>query len=262
MATRLTVQWAVRTPEVEAWTSAELTQLSAALGSPTAWTFFLHQSFRRSRHDGQALPALRRSLRVWMLCCDAALLSWRAGATRRWPPPGAFGWAIGALLLAEWHLGMIPTRDDPNPTGLALPNGLTLLRMLLPAGIVGASGRGTSGIRACIALGALVTDVLDGYLARRAGAQTHFGAIADPLADAAIWTTLATTARSGRYSRILGWLVVLRYGTPMVLALAVTFRRGRTYDWYPSAIGRWSSAALASLLTLREIHGVATSRIK
>jgi len=67
-----------------------------------------------------------------------------------------------------------------------LPNALTLLRLaalpVLLVVLLRAPGP-TSGWGAAIFGVVAGTDLLDGYLARRLGAETRFGRIADPLAD-------------------------------------------------------------------------------
>lgn len=252
---RATVQQAVRTPQVADWTSSELSRLSASIGSPMAWLTFLQYAFSRSRQDAREMPALQRSLRRWMLLCSLGLTVLRFRLTRRTPNRRGLGWLLGTSLMAEWHLGMIPSRGAPTPVRLDLPNRLTLLRSLLPAAASGLDHHiGERRLRAWIALAGLITDFGDGWLARRTRSQTHFGTVVDPLADAALWTTLAMTNRSGRRARILGLVVVLRYAAPIALALTLTFQRGRTYDWFPSTPGRWSSGAFALLISLQEVR--------
>lgn len=254
------VQHELRTPAVAAWTSVQLTVLSASLASPTVWASFLRQSFLRSRQDAGELPALRRSLRIWMFLAGGTLLLFRAIASRRFPSGVSVGWVTGMSLLAEWHLGMIPTRDNPSPTTLAPSNRLTLLRALLPAVFLGVYGRGQGSARAVAAIGGLATDLLDGLLARRTRMQTHFGAVADPLADTVVWITLALTARGGHFPRVLAWLTCVRYGMPIIVSLAATLRQGATFDWARSRAGRWSSATIAVSLASCEIREAMRAR--
>lgn len=67
-----------------------------------------------------------------------------------------------------------------------LPNALTLARLaalpVLLVVLLRAEGP-TSGLGALIFGVVAATDLLDGHLARRLGAETRFGRIADPLAD-------------------------------------------------------------------------------
>ena len=69
---------------------------------------------------------------------------------------------------------------------LWLPNALTIGRLaalpVLLVVLITAEGP-TSGLAAAIFAVLGVSDLLDGYLARRLGAESRFGRIADPLAD-------------------------------------------------------------------------------
>ncbi len=248
------VQQAVRTQAVEEWTSAALARLSADRTNPLAWAAFLRDSFGRWLEDGRQMPALRRSLRIWLLVCSGTTLLAHALASGRRPDKASLAWALATSLMADWHLGMIPSPTDPSPTRLGLPNRLTLLRAFLPAALMGRiKGRKAQRLRTAVALSALISDFVDGYVAKRTNARTHFGSVADPLADAAVWITLATTGPRSRYRRRIAWLTSTRHGAPVLLGLLVTFSRGRTYDWRSNKLGRWSSALLAILLALREV---------
>lgn len=97
------------------------------------------------------------------------------------------------------------------PSWLSLPNALTLSRVPLAA--CGAAYLWAR--RPWVGLGFLVaaylTDVLDGFFARRAGRVTDFGKAADPLAD-----KIATAG--------VGLVLVIRYGVPWWLLGAAVAR--------------------------------------
>jgi hypothetical protein len=251
---RRTAQAAVRRPEVADWVDVELSALSRELASPAAWLRFLGASFHRWRQDGRSLPTLRRSLRLWLLGCGSAALACQIAVRRTRPTRQSVTWVLAASLMADWHLGMLPTRDNGTPTRLALPNRLTLIRAFLPAAFAGLSdSQGARRIRWGACLLSLCTDFLDGILARRNGACTHFGVVADPLADGLFWTALAWHAPRRRFGRSLASLATIRYIVPLAGALAISFARGRTFDWNRSHIGRGSGAALSALMVLREL---------
>ena len=69
---------------------------------------------------------------------------------------------------------------------LSLPNVLSLSRLALVPLLVATPGRGA---RAAIIATAALTDLLDGWLARRSGTASRFGAILDPVADRAFVLT-------------------------------------------------------------------------
>jgi CDP-diacylglycerol--glycerol-3-phosphate 3-phosphatidyltransferase len=76
-----------------------------------------------------------------------------------------------------------------SPRLVNLPNGLTVLRLVLVPIFVAFLVEGGTGSRivAFFVFGvASITDLLDGQLARRSGMITDFGKIADPIADKAL----------------------------------------------------------------------------
>jgi CDP-diacylglycerol--glycerol-3-phosphate 3-phosphatidyltransferase len=86
---------------------------------------------------------------------------------------------------------------DPveSPSIVNVPNGLTVLRLLLVpvfAWLLLRDGGDDTTSRiwsAVVFLGASLTDLVDGELARRQGQVTNFGKIADPIADKALTGT-------------------------------------------------------------------------
>ena len=86
---------------------------------------------------------------------------------------------------------------DPveSPSVVNVPNALTILRLLLVplfAWLLLRDGGTDTASRvwsAVVFLGASLTDLLDGELARRQGQVTNFGKIADPIADKALTGT-------------------------------------------------------------------------
>ncbi|WP_422774852.1 CDP-diacylglycerol--glycerol-3-phosphate 3-phosphatidyltransferase [Plantactinospora sp. WMMC1484] len=92
-------------------------------------------------------------------------------------------------------------------------NGLTALRLaLVPVfvGLVLASGMVHSGWRvaACLTFVlASVTDLVDGWIARRYALVTSFGKVADPIADKALTGTALILL--SWYDRIPWWITVL-----------------------------------------------------
>ena len=103
-----------------------------------------------------------------------------------------------------------------------MPNGLTVLRLLLVPIFVAFLVEGGTGSRivAFLVFGvASVTDLLDGQLARRSGMITDFGKIADPIADKALTgSALITLSALGE----LPWWVT---GIILVREVAVTVLR-------------------------------------
>jgi CDP-diacylglycerol--glycerol-3-phosphate 3-phosphatidyltransferase len=107
-----------------------------------------------------------------------------------------------------------------------LPNSITMLRigavpalLLLPL----APGKHGSQLIAWAFIVAAVTDVIDGWLARRGQQVTHIGKLLDPLADKLIVATaLIVLLAMGRIPAWAAWMVVVIVGRE----LAVTGLRG------------------------------------
>ena len=86
----------------------------------------------------------------------------------------------------------------PRPTLWTLPNAVSLSRVVLAAGFVASTG---AAERLALVGVASLTDVLDGWLARRLGVASRWGALIDPIADrifvvAAVGTFVANGALS------------------------------------------------------------------
>ncbi len=94
------------------------------------------------------------------------------------------------------------------PQGLhLLPNALTLFRMLSVGPVVYLLLTGRYRAAFVVVLCAGISDLLDGFLARRFGWMTHFGGILDPLADKLMLVTVSITLAWLGY--LPAWLVVL-----------------------------------------------------
>ena len=107
-----------------------------------------------------------------------------------------------------------------------LPNSVTVLRiaavplmLCLPL----AQGKHGSQLIAWCFIAAAVSDIADGWLARRGGAVTHIGKLLDPLADKLlVATALVMLLAVGRIPPWAAWMVVVIVGRE----LAVTGLRG------------------------------------
>jgi cardiolipin synthase len=128
-------------------------------------------------------------VRFSVLCHAAALFSIaalylpRAGA--RWLEIAGYSTAALSLLLLLFlsNLRLFHTSAGTPVKGLGAANKLTLLRfvMVAPMAFVIADGRLIAGIALYAASG--ITDVADGYIARRRRDETRFGVMMDPIAD-------------------------------------------------------------------------------
>jgi cardiolipin synthase len=97
------------------------------------------------------------------------------------------------------------------PAALNVPNAITLVRFALVPAIAQALLAREHGLAFALFVASAVSDVADGYIARRWNLRTRFGAIADPLADKLTMLTVSV---------LLAW----RGALPIWFALAVVAR--------------------------------------
>lgn len=137
-----------------------------------------------------------------------------------------------------------------------LPNALTMFRIAivpLMLGIPLALGPAGSAFFAWLYITAAVTDVIDGWLARRGEQVTQVGKLLDPLADKMlVATSLIMLVAVGRIDSWATWMVVVIVGRE----LAVTGLRGIASvggtvvaaSWQGKAKTLCQNFAIASLL--------------
>jgi len=103
------------------------------------------------------------------------------------------------------------------PPWLNLANLFTLVRLLLTPIVIGAIVEGRHGLALAVFFLAALTDVLDGWAARRRAASTSAGAYFDPIADkclmSGVFVALAAAAM------IPWWVVALVLGRDLYIVL-------------------------------------------
>ena len=115
------------------------------------------------------------------------------------------------------------TTEPPNRALFNLPNSLTLFRLVcIPVVVIflGFRGRTGSFLAALFFGAAFITDILDGYFARRRGDVTVLGKFLDPLADKILVSV--TLIMLIAVNRIPAWMVMLI----IAREIAVTGLRG------------------------------------
>jgi len=122
-------------------------------------------------------------------------------------------WLLGGLLWIAFHLRMFRRDEDLPRSGLGLPNFLTLGRLLtIPAFYLFITRNHLDLALAAFLLGGL-SDVLDGYAARKLNASTRMGRIFDPLVDVLFNCGIVLGLTRSGY--LPGWILALaliRYG--------------------------------------------------
>ncbi|RAI41790.1 CDP-alcohol phosphatidyltransferase family protein [Rhodoplanes roseus] len=101
-----------------------------------------------------------------------------------------------------------------------LPNIVTIVRILLVPVLVWAIAAGEMRLAFLLFVAAGVSDAVDGFLAKRFGMTTDFGAHLDPLADKML--IIAIFVGLGWFGRIPLWLVILVVSRDIMIIGAVT----------------------------------------
>lgn len=123
-----------------------------------------------------------------------------------------------------------------------VPNGLTLLRILLAPTIVIELLYGYTGAALLTFLAAAITDGLDGFVARSRRQRTELGRVLDPLADKALLASaFVTLAVRGDLPHWLAIIGVSRDVMLMVGSLVLYILAGRLGN-PPSALGKVTTA--------------------
>jgi cardiolipin synthase (CMP-forming) len=103
--------------------------------------------------------------------------------------------------------------------GLSIPNLITLARILAVPVILWAITSGEMRIAFALFLAAGLSDLVDGYLAKRFGMATELGAYLDPLADKAMIVSIYVAL--GIVEAIPRWLVILVVSRDIMIVSAV-----------------------------------------
>ena len=122
-----------------------------------------------------------------------------------------------------------------------LPNGLTLLRVILTPVIVLLLFQGEFSWALLVFLIAGLTDALDGFLARSLRERTEFGRILDPVADKILLgSSFFSLALVGRLPL---WLMVVGVGRDVLLVVGscVLYAVSGRLGYPPSTLGKVST---------------------
>lgn len=183
-------------------TNRLLEQLRRRQWRPGAWAQFLALATARSAR--QALDHPRALLEVTTLHLLVALDTDRRGRH----------WVALAWLLSATHLGLLEDRKS-----LGAANIITLVRGNLPAL--------EHRLGTAVPVLALLSDFVDGKLARATGNVTLFGEHADFIVDTAFWTWHSVhhePSKAVRAATFTAWVV------PVIAVGAGAFMRGEMID--------------------------------
>ncbi|MDZ4731933.1 MAG: CDP-alcohol phosphatidyltransferase family protein [Xanthomonadales bacterium] len=123
-----------------------------------------------------------------------------------------------------------------------LPNTLTLFRMLSVGPIVFLLLTGSYRSAFVVAFCAGISDLLDGYLARRFGWMTHFGGVLDPLADKLMLVSVSLTLTWLGYLPV--WLVALMVFRDLLIICGAWYFHNyvaQITKATPSTLSKWNT---------------------
>lgn len=227
-----------------------------------AWRRFLSRSWQRSLEDLHESPALTRSF-IWSVTVVALLglgvlfLSWQyqsgsvAVQSLSWWLP----WYLLAIIFVLTHLGMADDGGDRRLERFNVPNHLSFMRLalapliLMPGLVLPVDGIG-GPLFAVFAAFLALTDVLDGWIARRTGTVTRLGRMLDNLGDLVYLTFLSVGLYlAAAIPASLLWLLVVRYPLVCLGTMVLYFVRGPA-QLSPTVIGRATTFILSIVLLL------------
>jgi cardiolipin synthase (CMP-forming) len=220
-----------------------------------AWQTLLSRSWARSLEDIRKSPARTRSFWRWATVVAATGASIILLALMFQTPVQALTavlwwlpWYAGAVFFVWTHVGMVDNDQGVPHHSLLLPNGMSFLRLALaplilwPCLTTPVHPR-TGPVFALVLAGLSLSDLLDGWLARRRNLCTRLGRMLDFLADLALLTFLAVGLYlAGTISATLLWLLVVRYPVLLVGVIVLYFARGPA-PLPPTIIGKVTTFA-------------------
>jgi len=212
-----------------------LTDLRNEKFSRLAWMHFLGSSWKKSCATARANPVLKRSWTHTTIFSGAFALAVLtvniifegSGATLRLMPGFLLfvGWQQSDLY---WHLGL--NRESRTGTLLRVIGVVTTLTWLRGLGASYLLGRFIGGINTpswlvlLVFLGGIITDILDGQIARRTQTCTKLGQIADGEADFCLYLAIALLLIQNSFLPLwFGLLILLRFVIPLFAALVSYF---------------------------------------
>ncbi|MBV9713592.1 MAG: CDP-alcohol phosphatidyltransferase family protein [Ktedonobacteraceae bacterium] len=229
-----------------------LTTLQQERFSLRAWRRFFLRSWLMSCQTARENPALTQSwgqVTILMLFLMAAILigngliAGYADALRLLP-----GFVFCVLWQQSdlfWHLGLNrSTRSGELLQSIGSANTLTWLRGLGASYLLGRLLGGLtepSELTLAVFLGGIITDILDGHIARITGKQSKLGQIADAEADFCLYLSLTIILLSkGILPLWVGIVMLLRFVVPLVAALLSYMALARPVRFGSTAWGKYA----------------------
>jgi cardiolipin synthase len=162
-------------------------------------------------------------------------------------------WILPSFALVTLHIGMLRDRQGYRLSAINVPIVLSLLRVTLVPGIMLFLVERHFGLAFAAFLLAALTDVADGWLARRWHQITRLGTVLDPLID--IVFNLGVFAGLAAAGLLPGWVfqvAALRYGI-LLLGGAYLYVFVGPVRIQATAFGRLTGVVMATLVALHTL---------
>jgi phosphatidylglycerophosphate synthase len=226
-----------------------------------AWRRFYARAFERCRQNLAASPSRTLAFALWAaggaaIGVGLLLLRWLHPQMPTPPTGHAVAWAAWYAITTTWgvlHLGLADA-GEAGSHRLGVPNGLSFVRFGLAPIVVAVSPiepvTAPDPIPATLVAVLVVSDVLDGQLARALGVVSRLGRMLDPLADVVSLTAIAIALfRVEVVPLPLLCLLLFRFPGGFVIALALYLGKG-PFRIRPTLLGRITVVLLYAIFLL------------
>jgi cardiolipin synthase len=157
---------------------------------------------------------------------------------------------VPAFTLVTLHLGLLRDRDGYRLASLNFPTVLTLLRIVLVPGITLFLLDRHFALAFWTFLLAALSDVADGWIARRWNQITRLGTLLDPIVDIVFNLSIfAALAAAHLLAPWVAWVATLRYAMLLVGGACIYIFVG-PIRIQPTAFGRLSGVLMSALVAL------------
>lgn len=247
---------------VSAFTEELIDDVARDSYSLRAWRTLLSRSLSRSIEDIKKSAERMRSVYCWIAIVAAVgatviLLTLFLQTPDRALTALAFWlpWYAAAVFFLITHIGMVDDENGVPRQSLLLANGLSFSRLGLAPLVIwpclqGPVDSATAPYFALFLILLSLSDLLDGWVARRQKLCTRMGRMLDVLADLAFITFLAAGLyMAGIVPAPLLLLIIVRYPLLLVAVLVMYFQRGAA-PLRPTFIGKLTTFTSSIVLLI------------